>query len=67
MTVWFVPPWLKVTVFVPVVMSTIPAAWCALSAYSAGLIRPRSCPATWSAIATTPANSGLASLVPPMM
>src|ERR1700733_8324497 len=32
--------------------------------YRAGLIRPSGCPATWSARATTPANSGVASLVP---
>src|SRR5580704_15528981 len=32
--------------------------------YRAGLIRPSGCPATWSARTTTPANSGVASLVP---
>ncbi len=36
-------------------------------AYSAGLIRPSRCPATWSASATTPEKIGVASLVPPMM
>src|SRR6266699_3271816 len=32
--------------------------------YSAGLIRPSGCPATWSASATIPANMGVAALVP---
>ena len=39
------------------------ACWDA-SLYSAGLIRPSGCPATWSASATIPANRGVASLVP---
>ena len=45
---------------------TMPGSPSASSWYSAGLIRPRPCPATWSAIATMPANCGVASLVPPI-
>src|SRR5258707_9441128 len=64
-TVCTLPPWGKETVLLPLVTSTMPAA--APSAdilYRAGLIRPSGCPATWPARATTPANSGVASLVP---
>jgi hypothetical protein len=51
-------------VLLPEVTSTRPGAWKADSAYSDGLIRPSRWPATWSASATMPANSGDASLVP---
>src|ERR1700693_3406275 len=52
------------TELLPVVTSTRPGARAADRPYSAGLIMPSACPAIWSARATIPANSGLASLVP---
>ena len=51
----------------PMVTSTIPLLAFVPSAYSRGLIQPRRWPAIWSAIATTPENSGEDSLVPPTM
>ena len=49
----------------PVLLSPCWLAW--PSAYSAGLISPSRCPATWSASATMPEKIGVASLVPPKM
>ena len=46
------------------VTSTMPGAWAADSSYRYGLIRPSRWWATWSASATMPENSGVASLVP---
>ena len=66
-TVNVCPSWVKVTVLLPAVMSTIPGACFLASWYSAGLSRPSRWCANWSAMATTPANSGVASLVPPKM
>ena len=48
----------------PVTTSTMPGACRAESWYRYGLIAPSGWPATWSARATIPANSGVASLVP---
>src|SRR5690242_21335801 len=45
-------------------MLTRPGARWDASRYSAGLISPSRCPATWSASATMPANRGEDSLVP---
>src|SRR5579859_4099675 len=42
----------------------MPGAFSCDSLYSVGLMTPRAWPATWSASATMPANSGVASLVP---
>ena len=43
-----------------------PPPRCAIE-YSAELMTPRRCPASCAAIATMPANMGVASLVPPTM
>src|ERR1700733_2573809 len=58
------PFWSNVTVLLPEETGTMPGAFAADSLYSVGLMTPRACPATWSASATMPANSGVASLVP---
>src|SRR6202012_5261324 len=58
------PFWTNVTVLLPEVTGTMPGPSAAASLYRVGLITPRACPATWSASATMPANSGVASLVP---
>src|ERR1700679_3569578 len=58
------PFWTNVTGLLPEVTGTMPGAFSAASRNSVGLMGPRACPATWSASATMPANSGVASLVP---
>ena len=64
MIVYFFLFWTNVTVLLPEVTGTTPGAFAADSLYSVGLMTPSGCPATWSASATMPANSGVASLVP---
>ena len=54
------PFWTKLTVLLPLVTLTIPGACACFRRYSAGLIRPSLLCAYWSAIATMPANSGVA-------
>src|SRR5580658_4917147 len=61
---WDRPFCVNETVLLPVVTSTRPGRCRAAIAYRAGLISPSGRWAIWTASATTPANSGVASLVP---
>ena len=63
-TVYGRPPTVKVPPLLPDTTSTMPRSCAAAIWYRAGLISPSGWPASWSASATMPANSGEDRLVP---